>query len=325
MVSTRQLTYFVALHECRHFGRAAEKCHVSQPSLSTQVRDLELELGADLVERRGRGVVITPLGEAVAEKARLILAEIQAMKDLARGHAADGLSGVVHLGLNRTLGPYIVPLVMTEVKAAFAACQLVPREEHPDDALAMLRQGDLDAVVAAQPFDDRDLTVVPLFDEPVLVALPAGHPLAAHDAVTGPALAGERLLLLARGHRMRAMAFDLARDFGAVPADDIEGSSLGMLRQMVAVRQGLTLMPGFYALSEGCFDPKVAVRPLDPPRSRRVALAWRSRNPRGAGLARLAEIIATAGQAALNRLPEALASDPANSVPILPRFHTSAN
>lgn len=325
MVSTRQLIYFSALHECRHFGRAAEKCHVSQPSLSTQVRELELELGADLVERRGRGVTITPLGEAVAEKARQILAEIEAMKELARGHAADRLAGVVHLGLNRTLGPYIVPLVMTDVKAAFPACQLVPREEHPDDALAMLRQGDLDAVVAAQPFDDRDLTVRPLFEEPVLVALPADHPIAAKQALRGPELAGERLLLLARGHRMRAMAFDLARDFGAVPADDIEGSSLGMLRQMVAVRQGLTLMPGFYALSEGCFDPNVAVRPFDPPRSRRVALAWRARSPRAAGLARLAEIIGAAGRAALDRLPDALARDPANAVAPQPRFHTSAN
>lgn len=325
MVSTRQLAYFVALHECRHFGRAAERCHVSQPSLSTQVRELELELGADLVERRGRGIVVTPLGDAVAEKARLILAEIEAMRDLARGHAADRLSGVVHVGLNRTLGPYIVPLIMTDVKASFPESQLVPREEHPDDALSLLRQGDLDAVVAALPFDDRDLAVRPLFEEPILVALPADHPLAMKPALTGDDLAGERILLLASGHRMRALAFDLARDFGAVPVQDIEGSSLGMLRQMVAVRQGLTLMTGLYALSEGCFDPNVAVRPFDPQRSRTVALAWRRRSPRAAGLSRLADILETAGRTALAGLPEALARDPANAALGEPRYRSSAD
>ncbi|HEX2082068.1 MAG TPA: LysR substrate-binding domain-containing protein, partial [Xanthomonadaceae bacterium] len=198
-MNLRDLRYLVALADHRHFGKAAAACYVSQPTLSTQIKKLEDELGVAVVERAPRKVMLTPVGLEMAERARRIVAEVEQMKEAAR-RSQDPEAGTVRLGLFPTLGPYLLPHVVPGIRERFPRLELLLVEEKSDVLLARLREGRLDAGLLALPIHDDQLHAEFLFEEPFLLAVPEAHPLARRDALRLSDLAQEKLLLLEDGH-----------------------------------------------------------------------------------------------------------------------------
>lgn len=275
-MNLRDLKYLVALADHRHFGRAAAACFVSQPTLSTQIRKLEDELGITLVERSPRKIMLTPTGQQVAERARRIVGDVEQMKEVAR-RSQDPEAGVVRLGLFPTLGPYLLPHVVPSIRRRFQQLELLLIEDKSDQLLARLRDGRLDAALLALPVHDEQMHAEPLFEEPFVLAVPVGHPLAARTTITLDALADQRLLLLEDGHCLRDQALDVCHLAGAAEKSGFQGTSLETLRQMVAANVGVTLLPML------AVQPPVAQSPdirligfADPqPPSRRIAMVWR--------------------------------------------------
>jgi len=306
-MNLRDLQYLVALADHRHFGRAAAACFVSQPTLSTQVRKLEEELGVVLVERAPRKVMLTPAGEEMVARARRVLAEVEQMKEAAR-RTQDPEAGTLRLGIFPTLGPYLLPHVMPLLRERFPRLELLLVEEKTPVLLERLQQGKLDAALLALPLHDEQLHVEPLFEEPFVLAVPAGHALAGAPAVDMADLADERLLLLEDGHCLRDQALDVCRLSGASEKTEFQATSLETLRQMVAAGVGITLLPTL------AVKPPVArsddIRLLsfedaDPP-SRRIGMAWRRSSARAGILFQLA--------AAIRSLPAGLLAPPAPAV-----------
>lgn len=274
-MNLRDLKYLVALAEHRHFGRAAAASFVSQPTLSTQIRKLEDELGVSLVERAPRRVMLTPIGREVAERARGIIADVEQMAELAR-RSRDPEAGSVRLGLFPTLGPYLLPHVLPAVRARFPRLELLLVEEKTDVILARLRDGRLDAGILALPVHDDQLHAEPLFDEPFVLAAPRNHPIARRTNLRPDDLRDLDLLLLEEGHCLRDQALDVCHLAGAGERDGFRATSLETLRQMVAAGVGVTLLP------------VLAVQPPVPPSAdvalipfagqaphRQVAMFWR--------------------------------------------------
>jgi len=217
-MNLRDLRYLVALADHKHFGRAAEASFVSQPTLSTQIRKLEDELGVALVERAPRRVMLTPVGREIAERARKVIADVAQMTELAR-RSQDPEAGTVRLGLFPTLAPYLLPHVLPAVRARFPKLELLLVEEKTDVVLARLRDGRLDAGILALPLHDEQLHVEPLFEEPFVLAVPQSHRLAARDdGLTLRDLDREHLLLLEEGHCLRDQALDVCTIDGRNPA-----------------------------------------------------------------------------------------------------------
>jgi LysR family hydrogen peroxide-inducible transcriptional activator len=211
----RQLRYFVALAETRHFGQAALHCHVTQPALSMQIKDLERELGARLIERAPRGALLTPAGIEVARRARAILQSARDLADVARQHA-DVLSGALRVGVIPTIGPYLLPSVLPRLHKAFPNLQLSVRETQTSVLARELLAGSLDLLILALPLAEPDIEQLPLFDDVFALALPARHPLGACASVAQADLGGEHLLLLEEGHCLRDQT--LAVGQAAAPA-----------------------------------------------------------------------------------------------------------
>src|SRR6185369_3825022 len=202
-----ELRYLVALADHRHFGKAAEACHVSQPTLSTQLRKLEEQLGVTLFER-GRQIVPTEIGARIIAEAREVLAGAGRLRDLASAARAV-LAGPLRLGVIPTLCPYLLPWLLTPLQQAYPTLDLSLTEDLTDTLLARLLDHDLDAALVALPIDQADCTAIPLFDEPFLLACPPGHPLAAGGAVDPAALRNAGLMLLSEGHCLRDQAIAL--------------------------------------------------------------------------------------------------------------------
>ena len=290
-VTLRQLRYLVAVADTLHFGRAASACHVSQPSLSAQIQQLEDALDVALVERTQRRVLLTPAGREVVARARRILGDVSDLAAFARGAGAP-LSGEMRLGVIPTLAPYYLPGVLPCLRAAHPDLKLLLREDQTGRLLDMLRAGRLDALILALPADDPGLESVPLFDESFLVALPAGHPLAGRETLSEESLLGDRLLLLDEGHRLRDQALAVCGfDARGGERDGFAGTSLNTLCEMVAGRIGITLLP---ALAAARAPQGVETRPFaDPAPSRRMGLVWRRGSPRDGELRLLAECLRT--------------------------------
>ena len=300
-MTLRELEYLVALAKYRHFGRAAEACLVSQPTLSTQLRKLEAELGVQLVERSAGGVLLTAFGRAAAERARRILAEVQSLKDAAR-QGSDPERGVVRLGIFPTLGPYFLPGIMPRFAERFPDLQLFLIEEKSPGLLARLQDGDLDVAILALPVGDEQVTAEVLFEEPFLLAVPEGHPFARRDAITPSELGDQELLLLEDGHCLRDQALDVCNLTGAVEQPAFRATSLETLRHMVGAGLGVTLLPQLATLGGGpaAGGPRL-VRFRDPAPSRRIALVWRrssAREPLFRAMAALLRQVAEALQTA---------------------------
>lgn len=275
-MNLRDLQYLVAVADHRHFGRAAQACFVSQPTLSMQLKKLEAELGAELVERSPRQVMLTATGQAIAARARDILAEAEAIRGLAR-QARDPRSGTLRLGAFPTLAPYLLPHVVPTLGRRLPDLELLLVEDKTAVLLDQLRSGRLDAAVLALPVDDEALVAEPLFREDFVLAVPAGHPLAAGTGAVAPsALAGERVLLLAEGHCLRDQALAVCRLVGGQEYDEFRATSLETLRHMVGAGVGVTLLPMLSVCPPVPPSPTLVLRRFgDPTPHRDLALLWR--------------------------------------------------
>lgn len=274
-MNLRDLRYLVALADHKHFGRAAEASHVSQPTLSTQVRKLEDELGVALVERSPRNVLLTEIGREISDRARRILRDVDELRELAR-RTRDPESGSVRLGMFPTLGPYLLPHVVQRIRARFPRLELLLVEEKTPVLLQQLAEGRLDAACLALPIHDEQLHAEPLFEEPFVLAVPRAHPLAKRASLALADLEHQSLLLLEDGHCLRDQALDVCELAGALERSGFRATSLETLRQMVAAGVGLTLLPILAVKPPVPLSAEIAlVRFRDRAPSRRIALAWR--------------------------------------------------
>ncbi|MGQ4660087.1 LysR substrate-binding domain-containing protein [Lysobacter sp. F6437] len=301
-MNLRDLRYLLALADHKHFGRAAAASFVSQPTLSTQIRKLEEELGVALVERAPRRVMLTPIGRDIAERARRVIAEVDQMVEVAR-RSQDPEAGTVRLGLFPTLAPYLLPHVLPAVRERFPRLELLLVEEKTDQILARLRDGRLDAGILALPLHDEQLHVEPLFDEPFLLAVPRGHAMARQDSLNLGQLDDQHLLLLEEGHCLRDQALDVCRMSGADERDGFRATSLETLRQMVASGVGITLLPVLAIQPPVPVSPDIALLPFKgQPPHRRIAMVWRKSSAMDAFLQQLA--------GAFRQVPAALLEPP---------------
>jgi len=290
-MNLRDLTYLVALANHRHFGRAAAASFVSQPTLSTQIKKLEDELGVTLIERAPRRVMLTAVGNEIADRARRIVAEVEQLKETAR-RTLDPEAGSVRLGLFPTLAPYLLPHVVPPIRKRFPDLELLLVEEKTDVLLKLLREGRLDAAILALPLHDNQLHVEPLFEEPFLLAVPHSHPLARRKQLKLDEIASESLLLLEDGHCMRDQALDVCHLSGAVEKSGFRATSLETLRQMVAANVGMTLLPALSVQSPVPIQDAIhLIQFAGRAPSRRIAMVWRRSSAMGGFLTQLAALI----------------------------------
>ena len=284
----RALQYFVKLAELKHFSKAANACFVSQPTLSTQVQKLEDELGVTLVERAPRQIMLTPIGEDIAHRARHVLRDIEHLKDAAR-RSKDPETGTIKLGIFPTLAPYLLPHVIQDICQQYPDLKLQLAEEKTEDILSMLDQGRLDAGLLALPVEEQGLETEILFEEPFVTAMPSSHPLTEKQSISLEDLEGEELLLLEEGHCLRQHALAVCAMAGAHERMDFHATSMETLRQMVAANAGVTLMPVLSVKPPIPSTNNIALRPFKTPApSRTIALVWRSSSPLGGFLRKLA-------------------------------------
>jgi LysR family hydrogen peroxide-inducible transcriptional activator len=291
-MNIRALHYLVTLADVRHFSKAAELCYVSQPTLSTQIRKLEEELGVQLVERSPRHVMMTAVGEQIVERARAMLAEVEAMKALAE-RSRDPHSGTLRLGIFPTLAPYLLPHVVPKIRVRFPRLTLRLFEEKTADILSMLELGQLDAGLLALPVHNDQFVTRKLFEEAFVVAVPAGHALADHESISLQDLESEELLLLEDGHCLRDQALAVCQMSGAQESLDFHATSMETLRQMVACNAGITLMPSLAVKPPVAPTENLLLRPFAPPGpTRTIAMVWRKTSALADFHERLVEVFA---------------------------------
>lgn len=288
-MNLQELSYFVAVAEHRHFGRAAQACHVSQPTLSGQLLKLEQQLGVTLFERNNRRVSITPIGEKMLEHARRALEEAELVKSVAKT-SRDQLVGPLKLGVIPTLAPYLIPLILGPLREAYPQLTIELWEDVTVSLLERLRSQRLDAALLATAIPESDLTSVALFDEPFLAALPSGHRLASRKKIDVAELADD-LLVLADGHCLAGQAREACGRRGdALRQRALQAASLETLANLVAAGYGTTLAPQLAASSME--RRGVVLRPLMGKASRTIRLASRPTFPRPKALQALAKVIA---------------------------------
>jgi len=290
-----ELKYIVAVARERHFGKAAEACYVSQPTLSVAIKKLEEELELKLFERSAGEVTVTPLGEQIVQQAQTVLDQAAAIKEIAK-RGKDPLAGPLNLGVIYTIGPYLLPDLVRQNIARTPQMPLVLQENFTVKLLEMLRAGEIDCAIMAEPFPDTGLAMAQLYDEPFMAVVPASHPLAARDSVTSDELKNETMLLLGTGHCFRDHVLEVCPEFARFSSNaegirkSFEGSSLETIKHMVAAGMGVTLVPRLSVPADALLprlkgrgkEPEQIVRYLpiadaqgrEPP-TRRVVLAWR--------------------------------------------------
>lgn len=292
MPSLQQLRYLVALADTLHFRRAAESCHVAQPTLSAQLRAMEQRLGAELVERSRRRVILTPTGQEVARRARSVLREVEEIRAVA-GAARRPFHGTLRVGAGRTLGPYLLPILIPELLALHDELRFAVREAVPARLLEMLEQGLLDLAVLPLPVRRAELACRPLFDEPLLAVLPRKHPLSVRPVLEAGDLAGSTVLTLDAGHLLHDQVDAICRAAGAEISAEYAGTSLDALRQMVAMDMGLSILPALYVRSEVERETSLVARAFAGPAPvRSMGLVWRAASARGGEFESLGEEIA---------------------------------
>lgn len=286
----RQLEYAVAVADHRQFRRAAEACAITQPALSTQIRDLEELLGVQLFERDRRGILLTPEGEEVVRRARQVLADLDQLCESARCGAP--LTGPLRLGVIPTVAPYLLPRVLPAVRAAYPDLQLILREDQTGRLLEQLDGGKLDVLLLALGVEGVREPTLPLYDEPFVVAARRGHRLLEREAISEHELAAERVLLLEDGHCLRDQALSVCRLAGAEESANVQATSLGTLAQMVSGGLGVTLLPLLSVEVEAPADGPTGVRPFAAPAPRRtIGLTWRPTSARADEYRLLGELI----------------------------------
>jgi len=285
-----ELKYIVAVAREKHFGKAAEACFVSQPTLSVAIKKLEEELEVKLFERSANEVTVTPLGEDIVRQAQSVLEQAASIKEIAK-RGKDPLAGPLKLGVIYTIGPYLLPDLVRQSIERNPQMPLMLQENFTARLLEMLRTGEIDCAIMAEPFPDTGLAMAPLYDEPFLAAVPAGHAFAARKTISSADLKSETMLLLGTGHCFRDHVLEVCPEFARFSSDaegirkSFEGSSLETIKHMVAAGMGVTLVPRL-SVPRGALDAKPKRRnddeafvryvPFDgDPPTRRVVLAWR--------------------------------------------------
>ena len=289
-----ELKYIVAVAREKHFGKAAEACHVSQPTLSLAIKKLEEELDMKIFERSASEVSVTALGDEVVRQAQSVLEQAAEIKEIAK-RGKDPLAGPLRLGVIYTIGPYLLPDLVRQVITRTPQMPLMLQENFTVRLLEMLRTGEIDCAILAEPFPDTGLAQAPLYDEPFVAALPRAHPLAGEASLTTDQLKDETMLLLGNGHCFRDHVLEVCPEFARFSSrtegirKSFEGSSLETIKHMVAAGMGVTLVPRLSVPEEAWAQPDkksvngdahVRYLPIvDPhgglPPTRRVVLAWR--------------------------------------------------
>lgn len=293
-MNLRDLKYVIAVAETRHFGKAADRCFVSQPTLSGQIKKLEEELGVTIFERTKRSVELTPTGAEIVDHARRMMEQADAIEQLARAHH-DPLSGPLRVGVIPTLSPYLIPLVVVPLKTQYPLLKLVLTEEITERLLQRLRSHEIDVALIATPVDEPQLETIPLFDEPFWLAHPRNHSLYTKDEITHDDLEQLDLLLLSDGHCLAQQVMDVCR-FSDRPHQgemgDLHASSLETLLQLVGAGLGCTLVPALATRGAWMTDSGVIARKLELPDTyRRISLAFRHSFPRRKALEAFADVI----------------------------------
>jgi len=315
-----ELKYIVAVAREKHFGKAADACHVSQPTLSVAIKKLEEELELKLFERNANEVTVTPLGEEVVRQAQTVLEQAAAIREIAK-RGKDPLAGPLKLGVIYTIGPYLLPDLVRQVIARTPQMPLMLQENFTVKLLEQLRLGEIDAAILAEPFPDTNLAIAPLYDEPFVAAVPVSHPLARRDSITAEELKQETMLLLGNGHCFRDHVLEVCPEFARFSNDaegirkSFEGSSLETIKHMVAAGMGVTLVPrlgvptaALHPAATSAVPPANQAQPAsqgtslefthlrylpfdgEPP-TRRVVLAWRRSFTRYEAIAELRNAI----------------------------------
>jgi LysR family transcriptional regulator, hydrogen peroxide-inducible genes activator len=288
----KDLRYLVALADTRHFGQAAARCFVSQPTLSAQLKKLEDYLGVQLVERHPRRIALTEAGQQVVVRARRIIEagdEIVALAELQR----DPLGGRLRVALLPTIGPYLLPIVAPRLRKKLPRLELLLYEYQTGPMLEHLQAGDIDLGILALPVQTEGLAERKLFDEPFVVAVPDGNPLASRRSLKVSDLNGETVLLLEDGHCLRDQALDVCSSSKVHEKQDFRATSLETLRQMVASGSGITLLPrlaanGAYGNARGV----VTVPFARPEPVRHIGALWRRTSARGKAIETVCDVIA---------------------------------
>lgn len=293
-----ELKYIVAVARERHFGRAAEACFVSQPTLSVAIKKLEEELDVKIFERGAAEVSVTPLGEQIVRQAQQVIEQAQAIREIAK-LGKDPVSGPLRLGVIYTIGPYLLPELVKQAIERVPQMPLMLQENFTTKLLDMLRTGELDCAIMAEPFPDTGLAVAPLYDEPFLAAVPASHPFAKRKSLTAEELKNETMLLLGTGHCFRDHVLEVCPEYARFASNaegirkSFEGSSLETIKYMVASGMGVTVVPQLSVPAQGLdMQPHIRyVRFSAPVPTRRVVLAWRRTFPRYEAIAALRNCI----------------------------------
>ena len=305
-----ELKYIVAVAREKHFGKAAEACFVSQPTLSVAIKKLEEELDVKLFERAASEITVTPLGEEIVRQAQSVLEQAAVIKVIAK-RGKDPLAGPLKLGLIYTIGPYLLPDLVRQAIRMAGQMPLLLQENFTVKLLEMLRTGEIDCAILAEPFPETGLAIAPLYDEPFMAAVPRQHPLADKKSVTSEELKNETMLLLGTGHCFRDHVLEVCPEFAryASHAEGIrrsfEGASLETIKHLVAAGMGVTLVPRLSVPKEalttarrrrGADEPFVRYLPIvdghgGAPPLRRVVLAWRRSFPRYEAIAALRNAI----------------------------------
>ncbi len=295
-----ELRYLLALAQQRHFGRAAEQCHVSQPTLSVAIKKLEAGLGVQLFERRKQDISLTSIGALIVEQAQRVIEEVDTIKLLATG-GRDQLAGPLRVGAIYTIGPYLFPHLIPALHDRAPQMPLVIEENFTSRLRERLRQGELDAALVALPFEEPGLVTLPLYDEPFVVLMPSSHPLTEKTLIHADDLARETLLMLGSGHCFRTQILDACpacahRVDNQSQMQTVEGTSLETIRHMVASGMGITVLPATAAGADRYAQRLVTIRRFDAPEpQRRVALTWRVSFPRPQAIEALRQAILDCG------------------------------
>ncbi|MDO9314468.1 MAG: LysR substrate-binding domain-containing protein [Burkholderiaceae bacterium] len=301
-----ELRYIVAVARERHFGRAAEACFVSQPTLSVAIKKLEEELDVKLFERGSSEVSVTPLGGEIVRQAQTVIEQAAGIKEIAR-RGKDPVSGPLRLGVIYTIGPYLLPDLVRQAIELVPRMPLMLQENFTVKLLDMLRTGELDAAILAEPFPDAGLAIAPLYDEPFMVAVPKKHPLARRKRISAEELKKETMLLLGTGHCFRDHVLEVCPEYAHFSSDaegirkSFEGSSLETIKYMVASGMGVTVVPQLSVPADT--DKHITYVPFAPPvPTRRVVLAWRRTFTRYEAIAALRNAIYACPLAGVTRL-----------------------
>jgi LysR family hydrogen peroxide-inducible transcriptional activator len=290
-MNLRDLEYLIAIDEELHFNKAAERCFVSQPTLSGQLKKLEEELGVLLIERTNRQVTMTDVGKAVTNQARRVLAEARGIRDIAQSFY-DPMAGEIHVGLIPTVAPYLLPLIMPAIKRQCPKLKLWLHEHQTHVLLDKLHNAELDLLILALPVDSNEFEEISLFEEAFWLAVPKGYPLATQDMITLDDLNNQEMLLLEEGHCLRGQALDVCFSAGAREQSGFQATSLETLRHMIGEGMGMTLMPEL-AINKRIFKAD-AIRYIpfkSPQPTRRIGMLYRKNTYRESSYRALGEVI----------------------------------